>query len=113
MAIQIHHHGQTAWQRDEGHDCGYFHTYDNLQLDPGQDLPRKVHVFLPHNHDHHTDRYPVVYMNDGNTTFWPGGLSPYAWEVPQVLSKLDRQQTIPPVISTAAKNFAPKNPHQN
>jgi hypothetical protein len=100
MATPISRHGQNGWQHDEGHDCGYFHTYDALQLDPG-DRPRKIHVFLPHDHDFSDRHYPVIYMNDGNTAFWAGGLSPDSWEVPRILSQLYQQRLIPPIIIVA------------
>jgi predicted alpha/beta superfamily hydrolase len=91
--------GQNAYYHNEGHDSGYFHTYDGLQLSPN-DCPRKVHVFLPQKYEE-SDRFPVVYMNDGNTAFCAGGLSPYSWEVPRVLSELYNQEVIRPVIVVA------------
>lgn len=90
--------GQNVYYHDEGHDSGYFHTYNELQLSP-DDSPRKVHVFLPRKYEE-GDRFPVVYMNDGNTAFYAGGLSPYSWEVPKVLSKY-HQKAIHPVIVVA------------
>lgn len=57
--------------------AGTYETHNNLQY--GNSPPRKVEVFLPH--DLSTDNpLPVVYMNDGNTAFRPGGLSPYSLE---------------------------------
>ncbi|MDJ0697868.1 alpha/beta hydrolase-fold protein [Mastigocoleus sp. MO_188.B34] len=93
--------GQLAWYHDEGDDSGYFHTYDALVIEHDRDMPRKIHVFLPRNYSADGYGYPVVYMNDGNTTFWPDGLSPYSWEVPKTLSKLYQKQEIQPIIVVA------------
>ena len=101
MAHPLHLNGQFAYYHDEGHKSGYFHTYDGLQLDDRKDRPRKVHVFLPRSYDHNIDRYPVVYLNDGNTTFWSGGLSPYSWDVAKTLDELYLQRKIRPVIIVA------------
>jgi pimeloyl-ACP methyl ester carboxylesterase len=88
--------GQKAYYHDEGDESGYFHTYDALQIDPRSDPPRKVHIFLPRSYDDN-NRYPVLYMNDGNTAFWANGLSPYSWEVPTAIE----QQQIQPIIVVA------------
>ncbi|OLP17333.1 alpha/beta hydrolase [Leptolyngbya sp. 'hensonii'] len=93
--------GQQVYYHDENHASGYFHTYDGLQLDPSRDPPRKIHVFLPRPYEESADRFPVLYLNDGNTAFWPGGLSPYSWEVPKVLGELYQQRAIPPIIVVA------------
>ncbi|WP_225886518.1 alpha/beta hydrolase [Leptolyngbya sp. PCC 6406] len=92
---------QLAWHHDEGHDSGYFHTYDSLVIDQDFYPPRKVHVFLPRDYDFNHRGYPVVYMNDGNTAFWPDGLSPYSWQVPATLKALYAQRKISPVIIVA------------
>jgi predicted alpha/beta superfamily hydrolase len=79
---------------------GYFHTYDaNNCADPFP--PRKMHIFLPREYESSTDRYPVVYMNDGNNVFWPGGISPYSWRVADTLSTLYEKQIIQKVIIVA------------
>ena len=90
-----------AWYHDEGHNSGYFHTYDALVLESDRDLPRKIHVFLPRDYGEHDRPYPVVYMNDGNITFWPDGLSPYSWEVPKTLEELYKNEIIQRVIIVA------------
>ncbi|HEY9598819.1 MAG TPA: alpha/beta hydrolase-fold protein [Cyanophyceae cyanobacterium] len=96
---------QLAWHHDEGHDSGYFHTYDALVVDQDIDLPRKVHVFLPREYESNYRAYPVVYMNDGNTAFWPNGLSPYSWQVPNTLSSLYAKGKIDPVIIVAVHSL--------
>lgn len=92
---------QRAWFHDEGYDSGYFHTYDALIVDQELDQPRKIHVFLPHGYDYGNCAYPVVYVNDGNTTFWANGLSPYSWQVPDTLKELYEKRKIIPVIIVA------------
>ena len=64
--------GQKAWSHDDGFNAGYFHTYDALDVGGAQDLPHKVHVFLPRDYDACDSGYPVLYMNDGQTAFWKG-----------------------------------------
>lgn len=90
-----------AWEHDENDPSGYFHTYDNLALN-SNDQPRKVHVFLPRGYSDNNRHYPVVYMNDGNTTFWPNGdNSPYSWEVRKTLDQLYQKSDIRSVIVVA------------
>ena len=101
MLHLIHLNGQSAYYHDEGDQSGYFHTYDGLQLNNFQDRPRKIHVFLPRCYDHSVNHYPVVYLNDGNTTFWPGGLSPYSWDVANTLGELYQNGKIRPLIIVA------------
>jgi predicted alpha/beta superfamily hydrolase len=93
--------GQLAWHHDQGHNSGYFHTFDALVVEKGIDPPRKVHVFLPRDYDSSDRAYPVVYMNDGNTAFWADGLSPYSWQVPDALKSLYEKRAINPVIIVA------------
>lgn len=100
MAHAFNLGGQKAYYHDEGDESGYFHTYDALQLDPKSDRPRKVHVFLPRTYGDNRN-YSVLYMNDGNTAFWAGGLSPYSWDVPNVMRSLYSKQEIEPVIVVA------------
>lgn len=63
--------GQFAWFHDEGFASGYFHTFDALSVGGPGDPGRKVHVFLPRDYESSGGAYPVVYMNDGDTAFWP------------------------------------------
>ncbi|MEZ4295520.1 MAG: alpha/beta hydrolase-fold protein [Polyangiaceae bacterium] len=93
--------GQTAWVHDEGFSSGYFHTYDALTLAGADDRPRKVHVFLPRDYPESCDRYPAIYMNDGETTFWPGGPGNKSWNVAQGLESLYSEGAIGPVIVVA------------
>lgn len=77
---------QSGWAHDEGHPAGMFHTYDALDVGHGFS-PRKVHVFLPRGYTS-GQRYPVVYLHDGDTSFWPGGVAKKSWDVAGVLSVL-------------------------
>lgn len=97
----IHVDGQVAWVHDEGHSAGYFHTYDALRAAGPEDLPRSVHVFLPREYPSSGRGYPVLYMNDGNTAFWPGGLAGKTWGVAERVSKLCSEGALPPLIVVA------------
>ncbi|MBD2079216.1 alpha/beta hydrolase-fold protein [Leptolyngbya sp. FACHB-17] len=101
MATQFNKGGQVAWFHDEGHSAGFFHTFDRLQVAGLNDAPRKVHVFVPHDYETSAERYPVIYMNDGNTAFFPGGPEKQAWHMAELLSDLYRQQQIRKVIVVA------------
>jgi predicted alpha/beta superfamily hydrolase len=92
--------GQRAWFHDEGFAYGPVHTYDALRL-PGPDpRARKAHVLVPWSYGDGA-RYPVVYMNDGQTALFPGGLAKRGWQVAQTLGQLLEQGRIPPVIVVA------------
>jgi pimeloyl-ACP methyl ester carboxylesterase len=93
--------GQMGWFHDEGHASGYFNTYDAFKVAGPNDAPRKVHVFLPRDYESSGADYPVVYMNDGNTTFWPGGAGNKTWDVAGNLEKLYADKAIEPVIVVA------------
>ncbi len=75
--------GQKAFAHDEGHAAGTFHTYDHLDVG-GPLAPRKVHVFLPRGQ---RGPRPVVYMHDGNTAFWPGGVAHASWNVGNAVAR--------------------------
>lgn len=93
--------GQNGWEHDEARPSGYFHTYDALGVGPAGFQPRKVHVYLPREYAETDARYPVVYMNDGHTTFWPGGPGNITWDVDQRLDELYAANAIPHVIVVA------------
>jgi hypothetical protein len=83
--------GQQAFVHDEGHPAGTFHTYDALDVSDVSDgagggfPPRKVHVFLPRRPS--IGPMPVVYMHDGNTAFWPGGVAHSCWDVADAVAR--------------------------
>ena len=99
MATQFTKGNQTAWFHDEGDAAGVFHTYDALKL--GNVEPHKVHVFVPRNYDASSDRYPVIYMNDGDTAFFRSGAINESWFMGKVLSDLYQSGKLPPVIVVA------------
>ena len=92
---------QWAWFHDEGQASGFFHTYDCFQMGGADERPRKIHVFLPREYEHSGVCYPVVYMNDGDTAFFPGGLVGKSWWVAEVLTSLYDSNTICPLIVVA------------
>ncbi|MDZ8054371.1 MAG: alpha/beta hydrolase [Aulosira sp. ZfuVER01] len=101
MAIPFEKAGQKAWFHDLGHFAGFFHTYDRFQVAGVNDAPRKVHVFLPREYESVGEHYPVVYMNDGDTAFFPGGLANKSWWTAEVLSTLYGENAIRKLIVVA------------
>ncbi len=93
--------GQAAWSHDDGFAAGWFHTYDALDVGGAGDLPHKVHVLLPRDYDACGPGYPVVYMNDGDTSFWPGGAGNKTWDVAGGLAGLYDAAAVPRVIVVA------------
>jgi pimeloyl-ACP methyl ester carboxylesterase len=93
--------GQALWVHDEGFPAGYFHTYDALTLPGADERPRKVNILLPRDYPTSCERYPVVYFNDGETTFWPGGPGNKSWSVAQGLESLYLEDAVPQVIVVA------------
>ena len=75
---------------------GYFHTYDNLAL-CGQ-AARQVHVLLPRRYESRAQRFPVVYVNDGQTTFWPNGASGKTWDAAALLGRLSPCELEPVIL---------------
>jgi len=54
----------------------------------GQVESHKIHVFLPREYENNEERYPVVYINDGDTIFWAG------WSLKSArVRKINIQQT--------------------
>ncbi len=92
---------QRGWFYDRGHEAGFFHTYDNFQVGGKTDQPRKVHVFLPREYEAVGDRYPVLYMNDGDTAFFPGGMVGKSWWTAETLCDLYQRSAIRKLIILA------------
>ena len=90
---------QQAVFHDEGDAAGFFHTYDHLSI--GTSAPRKVHVFVPRDYEVSSTYYPVIYMNDGDTSFFRGGAINESWYMGSVLSQLQAAGKMPPVIVVA------------
>lgn len=95
--------GQAAWSHDGGSPAGWFHTYDALDVGGPDDAPHKVHLLLPRDYDACGPGYPVVYMNDGDSSFWPGGAANKSWDVPVSLSDLYARGMLAPVIVVAVE----------
>lgn len=92
--------GQGAYFHDEGSPAGFFHTYDRMSFGPG-DAPRKVHVFVPRDYETSGRRYPVVYVNDGDTAFFPGGAAGKTWAFAEALEQLYASARVPQVLVVA------------
>ena len=77
--------GQRCHFHDEsinGISGGHFHTYHDFCVS-SEHPSRKIHVFIPIDYLTYSGkkRYPVIYMNDGNNSFWNGGTSNKSWKV--------------------------------
>jgi hypothetical protein len=95
------HGGQKAWFHDEGYDYGPLHTFDALRLPGIDERPRKIHVLVPHAYGASGERYPVVYLNDGQTAFFPGGPGPHSWRAAEAVGGLVAAGRLEPVIVVA------------
>lgn len=74
---KCHFHEDNA----NGITSGHFHTYDHFHVS-SEHPTRKIHVFVPVNYlNAQGKRYPVLYMNDGETSFWRGGVANKSWDV--------------------------------
>ncbi len=80
--------GQQGWQHDPGFRGGSFHTFDAFRPEGTQAPAHKVHVFLPRGYAQSNARYPVVYVNDGDTTFFPDGALRKNWRLHEALERL-------------------------
>jgi hypothetical protein len=84
--------GQTCHFHDEstnGIFGGHFHTYDSFYVS-SERPSRMIHVFIPLDYLTNTEkkRYPVIYMNDGHTSFWKGGLANKSWNVSYCMNNI-------------------------
>ena len=93
--------GQLGWFHDEGDPSGFFHTYDSFKVEGSPHGERKIHVFLPRDYEFNNHTYPMVYFNDGNTTFFSGGVGNSSWNVSRTLTELYKKQEIVEVIVVA------------
>lgn len=100
MAEHFTKGGQDGWYHDPGYWGGFFHSYHQLQLRE-TDTPRQIHIFLPRDYEVSQARYPVLYMNDGNTAFFPGGAYHKTWDVATLLTRLYLSNAIRRVIVVA------------
>jgi predicted alpha/beta superfamily hydrolase len=93
--------GQEVRFHDPGFWSGFFHTYPALRLEGAIATPRTVHVFLPREYEIGEARYPVVYLNDGHTSFFPGGAYHKTWNLAGILTRLYVSQQIRKLIVVA------------
>ncbi len=101
MAEQFTKGGQECWFHDRGHWGGYFHTYDHFQVGSPNEQLRQVHVFLPRDYEVSQEAYPVIYMNDGHTAFFPGEPYNKTWNMAGILTRLYLSNQIRKVIVVA------------
>ncbi len=101
MVEQFFKGGQEGWCHDQSDWSGFFHSYPYFQEADPLNQPRKIHVFLPREYEVTDQAYPVIYMNDGNTAFFKGGIYQKTWNMAYVLTRLYVSQSIPKVIVVA------------
>jgi hypothetical protein len=101
MAKQFIKDGQEAWFHDQGHWGGFFHTYDRFLIDPVNEKPHKIHIFLPRDYEVSQNSYPVVYMNDGDQVFFPDNLRRKSWKMPEIITRLYLGNQISKIILVA------------
>ena len=90
-------------RRELSNHRGFLDTFGSLSLagDFGvSSRPRTVEVYRPPGYER-LGPLPVVYMNDGNTAFRNGGLSPYTWDAHGTVLRLMRSGRAQPVILVA------------
>ncbi len=95
-ARKVDRGGRTAW-RHEGPAGHVFETFNRLDLDDPFG-PRDVHVLLP---DDDARDVSLAVFNDGDTTFWPGGVAHDTWDVANTVARLRASRAIGPVAVVA------------
>jgi len=91
--------GQRAWYHDEGHAAGYFHTYDEFRHPGSLFHSRKLTVFLPRCYEDGRQHHPVIYVNDGDTAFFPGGVKYQTLDIANTLARsFGRHPTRQPIV---------------
>lgn len=98
-STQIERGGRRAWRHRGAHE-DVFETFDALDLeDPFG--PRDVHVLLPD--DASARDVSLLVFNDGDTTFWRGGVGHDTWDVAGTVARLRRARAIGPVAIVAVR----------
>lgn len=93
--------GLPVLVQNHGFRAGLLHVYEQFPVAGGRDQPRIVHILVPRDYDPASRRYRVVYMNDGNTAFFPGGPANLSWNMATTLAELYDRRAIDPVIVVA------------
>lgn len=94
---------QRGWAHDAGHPAGAFHTYDALDVLPGV-AARKVHVLVPRERPP-PGGFPTLYLHDGDTAFWRGGVADDTWDVAGTLSSARARPRVVVAVHPIDRNF--------
>jgi predicted alpha/beta superfamily hydrolase len=79
---------------------GVLHTYHDFTLETCESA-RRLDILLPENYAGPDTRFPVIYMNDGNTAFFKGGLAHQTWDIGNTIRILRAAEVLEPVIVVA------------
>lgn len=104
-----------AGARDAGSvDAGLVSAVGQIQIQtvPGFLNDRRVWVYLPPGYDTTTDRYPVLYMFDGQNVFDRGTSFAGEWRVDETLEALIPAQEVQPLIVVAVDNGGQARIHE-
>jgi predicted alpha/beta superfamily hydrolase len=72
---------------------------EQIPMPQMENLKRKIRVVLPENYDRNlSERYPVLYMHDGQNMTDPSPWSGYSWNVERIVSALENEGRIPGII---------------
>ena len=77
---------------------GYVETYEPLRLPSERGGGRRVDVYVPRQQEAGQRAYRVVYMNDGHTALWEGGLANQTWNVASALEQLADSDAEPTMV---------------
>lgn len=86
---------------DENFASGILHTFEHFKTPDARYPERKLHLFLPRTYDTADVSYPVLYMNDGHTIFFNGGLAGQSWNLAGTLERLYTLGTVNELIVAA------------
>ncbi len=93
--------GARVLIQDHGFRAGVLHIFEPLAVAGDGEQSYIVHVLVPRDYTPASRNYRVVYMNDGNTAFFPGGPANLTWNMATTLAGLYDQAAIEPVIVVA------------
>jgi predicted alpha/beta superfamily hydrolase len=86
---------------DLGHSAGYFNRYAPFGAENSLYPERRMDVFLPRNYDRNDHRYPVLYLNDGQTAFFKPANGDPCWDIADTLGTLYERRSIRELIVVA------------